>query len=114
MGRIRPARAIGEPWRDGHGARSDDDSEELGGAGAHISGEVASRVQALRERGARRQRPKAQAPPKRKAPASRPARRAASPAPPLPGAAQFSGGDAADAHLAYGDAVAAWRRLAPR
>jgi hypothetical protein len=101
INRVLPIRPIGAPWHDGHGARSDDDREELGGAARWIAPEVVERAREL-YRGSVTTRPS----PTVRAP------RAASPPPPRPsqpqlstqsGARTFQGGSGWDAWLAYGD-----------
>lgn len=122
VGPLRPARAIGEPWQDGHGARSDDDREELGGAGRWVSPEVAERVRGLnqRARASRRARrvqdQRAEAEPNRRVASSRVQTRVrrrvyGDPPPPAPGARDFGGGTGLDAQLAYGDVSTALIRF---
>lgn len=121
VGPIRPTRPIGEPWRDGNGARSDDDREELGGAERWVSSEVAARAGRLN---AEARANRAAARPSRKpdhrsgtetrapeTPPRAPRRGPVRPPPQRPGAVAFHGGSGADAVLAYGDAVQAWTRL---
>ena len=121
VGALRPARAIGEPWQDGHGARSDDDREELGGADRWVSAEVSNRSHRMladaRARRATRVRPAT--PPVGESASSvrksvRSGKDAGPPLRPLPrppGSGMFQGGSAMEAVLAYGDAWHAWTRL---
>ena len=103
VGRILPARAIGAPWQDGNGARSDDDREELGGAARWIAPEVVARAQSLY----RVSQSARQGTAVRKSKAATPrAHQPESVLPQLssqPGASAFRGGDGWEAALAYGD-----------
>ena len=109
INRVLPIRPIGAPWHDGHGARSDDDREELGGAARWIAPDVVERARGLYRGSAATRRSEAIAEPK-EAPAP----------PPLPslpqlsvqlGARAFEGGSGLDAWLAYGDLSDALIRL---
>lgn len=109
VGKVRRVRAIDDPWQDGDGVRSDDDAEELGGAMRYVSPEVVERVKALRADA--RRRFQAAAPPPEPEPQPAAPRTTVRAPRALPGAAAFSGGNALDAFLVYGDVDTAWRRL---